>query len=205
MGHDFTTLLTLGKLERMTDKQLRQAAARMQGRISDRLGEVWVSYLLRGLVALALGIGALFWPKATIALLVQLVGIFAVLNGVASLFSAWQARLPGSYWLPAWLSLAVGAVLLFWPGVTVHLLFIIVGIWALIQGGSLWLMARETAADDPDRGLLTGIGIAGVVIGLVLAFWPGTGAVAISWVIAALSLSVGSLLVYLALHLRNAG
>ena len=191
----------------MTDnkEQLRQAAARMQGRISDRLGEVWVSYLLRGLVALALGMGALFWPKATIALLVQLVGIFAVLNGVASLFSAWQARLPGSYWLPAWLSLAVGAVLLFWPGVTVHLLFIIVGIWALVQGGSLWLMARETAANDPDRGLLTGIGVAGVLVGLVLAFWPGTGAVAISWVIAALALSVGGVLVYLALHMRTAG
>jgi uncharacterized membrane protein HdeD (DUF308 family) len=189
---------------RDNEERLRQAAARMQGKISDRLGEVWVSYLLRGLFALALGIAALFWPKATIALLIQLVGIFAVLNGVASLFSAWQARLPGSYWLPAWLSLAVGAVLLFWPGVTVHLLFIIVGIWALIQGGSLWLMARETAADDPDRGLLTGIGVTGVLVGLVLVFWPGTGAVAISWVIAALALTVGSLLVYLALHLRHA-
>jgi uncharacterized membrane protein HdeD (DUF308 family) len=189
-------------------EQLRQTAApaaRVQSIISDRLGDVWVSYLWRGLAALALGFGALFWPKATIALLVQLVGIFAVLNGVASLFSAWQARLPGSYWLPAWLSLTVGAVLLFWPGVTVHLLFIIVGIWALIQGGSLWLMARETAADDPDRGLLTGIGVAGVLIGLVLAFWPGTGAVAISWVIAAVALSVGVVLVYLALHLRSAG
>jgi len=191
----------------MTDnkEQLRQAAARMQGRISARLGEVWVTYLLRGLFALALGVGALFWPKATIDLLVQLVGIFAVLNGVAGLFSAWQARLPGSYWLPGWLSIAVGVVLLSWPGVTVHLLFIIVGIWAIIHGGSLWLMARETAADDPDRGLLTGIGVAGVVIGLVLAFWPGTGAVAISWVIAVLALTVGGVLVYLALHLRNAG
>ena len=186
------------------EERLRQVAARMQGGISDRLGEAWVSYLLRGLFALALGIGALFWPKATIALLVQLVGIFAVLNGLAGLFSAYQTRLPGSYWLPGWLSIAVGAVLLFWPGVTVHLLFIIVGIWAVIQGGSLWLMARETAADDPDRGLLTGIGVAGVVIGLVLAFWPGTGAVATSWAITAVALSVGSLLVYLALHLRNA-
>ena len=46
----------------MTDNKehLRQAAAHMQGKISDRLGEVWVSYLLRGLLALALGVGALF-------------------------------------------------------------------------------------------------------------------------------------------------
>ena len=59
------------------------------------------------------------------------------------------------------------------------------------------------AVDDPERGLLTGIAVTGVLVGLVLVFWPGTGAVAISWVIAALALMVGSLLVYLALHMRH--
>jgi len=186
-------------------EQLRQVASRMQGRMSGLLGELWWSYLLRGLLALALGFGALFWPQSTIELLISLVGIFAVLNGVAGLLSAWQARLPGSYWLPGWLSLAAGAVLLFWPGVTVHLLFVIVGAWAVIQGGSLWMMAREVAVGDPDRGLLTTIGVVGVLIGLVLIFWPGTGAVAISWLIAALALTAGGVLVYLALHLRRSG
>jgi uncharacterized membrane protein HdeD (DUF308 family) len=45
----------------------------------------------------------------------------------------------------------------------------------------------------------------GVLIGLVLIFWPGTGAVAISWLIAALALTAGGVLVYLALHLRRSG
>jgi len=189
----------------MTDhEQWRQVASRTQVRMSDRLGGLWLGYLLRGLLALALGIGALFWPSATVELLVRLVGIFAILNGSAGLFTAYQARMPGSYWVPGWMSLGAGAVLLFWPGVTVHLLFLILGIWATFQGGSLWLMARQAPTDDPDRGLLSGVGVAAVLIGLVLIFWPGSGAVAISWVIAALALLVGFMLIYMALHLHRA-
>ena len=190
----------------MTDheEQWRKAVSRTQVRMSDRLGGLWLGFLLRGLLALALGIGALFWPGATVELLVRLVGIFAILNGSASLFSAYQARMPGSFWIPGWLSLGMGAVLLLWPGVTVHLLFLILGIWATFQGSSLWLMARQAPVDDPDRGLLSGMGVAAVLVGLVLIFWPGTGAVAISWVIAALALLVGFMLVYMALHLHRA-
>ena len=191
----------------MTDnkEQLRQAMYRVQGRVSGRLGELWLSYLLRGLFALAVGIGALFWPTATVDLLVQLVGIFAVLNGVASLLSVYRAGLRGSYWFPGLLSLALGAVLLFWPGVTIRLLFIIIGVWAAVQGSSLWLMSRQVTTGDSGRGLLSALGVVVVLVGLLLIFWPGTGAVAISWGIAAVALLVGSMQVYLALHMRRDG
>ena len=191
----------------MTDnkEQLRQAMYRVQGRVSGRLGELWLSYLLRGLFALAVGIGALFWPTATVDLLVQLVGIFAVLNGVASLLSVYRAGLRGSYWFPGLLSLALGAVLLFWPGVTIRLLFIIIGVWAAVQGSSLWLMSRQVTTGDSGRGLLSALGVVVVLFGLLLIFWPGTGAVAISWGIAAVALLVGSMQVYLALHMRRDG
>ena len=191
----------------MTDnkEQLRQAMSRVQGRMSGRLGELWLSYLLRGLFALAVGIGALFLPTATVDLLVQLVGIFAVLNGVASLLSVYRAGLRGSYWFPGLLSLALGAVLLFWPGVTIRLLFIIIGVWAAVQGSSLWLMSRQVTTGDPGRGLLSALGVVVVLVGLLLLFWPGTGAVAISWGIAAVALLVGSMQVYLALHMRRDG
>lgn len=190
----------------MTDNEarLQQAASRVQGRMSERLGELWLGFLLRGLLALALGIGALFWPGKTVDLLVQLVGIFAILNGAAGLFSAYQARMPDSYRIPGWLSLVAGTVLLIWPGVSVRLLFIILGIWATFQGASLWLMARQAAAGDPDRGLLSGVGVTAVLAGLVLIFWPGTGAVAISWVIAVMALLAGFSLLYMALHLQRA-
>lgn len=187
------------------DEQLRQAAAGLQGRVRSQLGELWPGYFIRGALALCLGLAALFWPRATIALLIQLIGIFAILNGVASLFSAWRAGLPRSYQVTGWISIGVGAVLLIMPGITVHLLFVLVGIWAVFQGGSLFMLSRDFPNGDPDRSLLTGIAIAGVLIGLLLIYWPGSGAVAISWVIAVVALVTGSMLVYMGLHLRRAG
>ena len=168
-----------------------------------RLGEIWLGYFVRGVLALLLGLAALFWPKATITLLIQLVGIFAILNGLTSLYSVWQARLPRSYQLTGWISVAVGAALLIMPGLTVHLFFLLVGVWAVFQGGSLYLMAREYTSGSPDRGLLMGVAIAGVLIGLVLIFWPGSGAVAVSWIIAAVAFSTGGMLVYMGLRLRR--
>jgi uncharacterized membrane protein HdeD (DUF308 family) len=187
------------------DEKLQQSAAGMRDRVTAQLGQLWLGYFIRGVLALVLGLAALFWPKATIGLLIQLVGIFAILNGAASLYSTWRARLPRSYQLTGWISVGVGAVLLIMPGVTVHLLFLLVGIWAVFQGSSLFMMSRDYPSGDPDRGLLTGIAVAGVLIGLVLIFWPGSGAVAVSWVIAAVALVTGSMLVYMGLHLRHAG
>ncbi len=187
------------------DEQLRQAAADMRHRVTAQFGQLWFGYIIRGVLALLLGLAALFWPQSTVALLIQLVGIFAILNGAASLYSTWQARLPRSYQLSGWFSVGVGAVLLFLPGVTVHLLFLLVGIWAVFQGGSLFMLSRDYPRGDPDRGLLTGIAVVAVLVGLILIFWPGSGAVAVSWVIAAVALITGSMLVYLGWHLRQSG
>jgi len=187
----------------INDERLQAAATGARDRVSNRLGEIWWAFLVRGLLALALGIGALFWPKATLTLLVQLVAIFVLLDGVAAIYSAFRSRDLGAYLLPGLVSLVVGAVLLFMPGVTVRLLFIILGAWALFQGVSLLLAARKLEATDPNRGLVITMGVIAAIVGAVLILWPGTGAVAISWVIAALAFLVGALMIFLGLRLRR--
>jgi uncharacterized membrane protein HdeD (DUF308 family) len=187
----------------INDERLQAAATGARDRVSNRLGEIWWAFLVRGLLALALGIGALFWPKATLTLLVQLVAIFVLLDGVAAIYSAFRSRDFGTYLLPGLVSLVVGAVLLFMPGVTVRLLFIILGAWALFQGVSLLLAARKLEATDPNRGLVITMGVIAAIVGAVLILWPGTGAVAISWVIAALAFLVGALMIFLGLRLRR--
>jgi len=97
----------------------------------------------------------------------------------------------------------VGAVLLFWPGMTVKWLLIALGILVLLHGTSLFLAGRSAQQGDPDRGLLVTMGTVLAVIGLVLIIWPGAGAVTISWLVAALAFVVGAMLVFLALRLRK--
>ena len=171
--------------------------------ISNRFGNVWWLFFIRGLLALMLGIAALFWPDKTLALLVRLVGFFALLDGVTSLISMMRTRETGSYLTSGLISLAVGLVLLFWPGVTVKLMMIILGVWALFQGVSLFLAARQSSVDDPDRSLLFTIGAIAALIGIVLIAWPATGAVTISWIIAAIAFIASALLISLSLRLRR--
>ena len=48
-------------------EQIQAAATWAKNQISDKLGDVWWSLLVRSLLAAALGIAALFWPNATFA------------------------------------------------------------------------------------------------------------------------------------------
>ena len=185
------------------DNERLQAAAGLKSRVSGKMGNVWWAFMLRGLLALGLGVSALIWPNLTLGLLVRLIGVYAILDGAAGFISGIRGRDLQSYLLPALVSLAVGAVLLFWPGVTVKLLLIILGIWALLHGVNLFLAGRSADQTDPNRGLLLTIGTVLAVIGLILVVWPGAGAVTISWLVAALAFVVGTKLVFLALRLRQ--
>jgi uncharacterized membrane protein HdeD (DUF308 family) len=150
-----------------------------------------------------LGVSALIWPGLTLALLIRLIGLYAVLDGVAVIISSLRHRELQSYLVLALASLAVGAVLIFWPGVTVKGLLIILGFWAVLQGANLLLAGRSAEYDDPNRTLLTMTGTVLVVIGLVLIIWPGVGVITISWLVAALAFLTGTLLLFLALRLRR--
>jgi uncharacterized membrane protein HdeD (DUF308 family) len=185
------------------NEQLRAAAAGLQNRVSEKMGGIWWAFLLRGLLALGLGVSALIWPRLTLALLIRLVGLYALLDGAAGIVSGIRSRELRSYLVPALVSLTVGAILIFWPGLTVKGLLIMLGLWAVLQGANLFLAGRGAENDDPNRGLLTMTGTVLAVVGLVLIIWPGVGAITISWFVAALAFLMGALLVFLALRLRR--
>ena len=184
-------------------EQLQAAAAGATGQISNRLGDVWWSLLIRGLLAVALGLVALFWPKATLALLVRLIGLYVLFDGILSLLAAFRAKDLGAYLGPGLVSLVVGLILLFWPDVTGRLLMVIVGLWALFNGVVLFLAGRQTDPSDPDRGLTITMGAVAAIVGVVLVIWPTSGVVTISWIIAIAALLLGGLLVFLAMRIKG--
>lgn len=185
-------------------EQMRAAAGRAQAVISNKLGEVWWSLLVRGALAVALGIAALFWPNATLEILIRLIGLYVLFDGVVSLLGAFRTRELGTHLATGLISVAVGVILLFWPDVTARLLLIFVGIWSLLQGATLFWAGRQADANDPERSLTTTIGAVAAIAGLILVIWPNTGSVAIAWVISIVALLIGALLIFLALRLRQA-
>lgn len=185
------------------NEQLQAAAAELRGRASSKMGDIWWAFMLRGLFALVLGLSILIWPELTLGLLIRLIGFFALLDGLAGIVSGIRSRELTSYLLPALISLAVGAVLLFWPGVTVKWLLVFLGIWALFMGAGLFLSGRKADKNDPNSSTFTTLGAVLAIIGLVLIFWPGTGVTTLIWLVAGLAFLVGAILIFLALKLRR--
>jgi uncharacterized membrane protein HdeD (DUF308 family) len=178
-------------------------AAGMQGRVSAKLGDIWWAFMLRGVFAGVLGIFALIWPTPTFTILTRVVGLYCLADGLPRLVEALRASDRGTYLLQAVVSLVVGGFLLFWPSTSARTLLMIFGAWVLFTGVSHILAARRANVEDTDRGLTTTMGGAVAVIGLVLLIWPGTGVVAISWIISLAALMLAALLIFLALRLKR--
>jgi uncharacterized membrane protein HdeD (DUF308 family) len=187
------------------DREHLQYAAGAQVRIGEKFGDVWWSLLFRGLLALVLAIALFFWPQATLAIFIRLIGLYLLFDGVLNLLGALRIKEYGAYLVPGLITLVLGLILLFWPDMTGRIVLTIVGIWLLFQAAMLFWAARQSHPSDPDRGITMGISAVAAIIGIVLVVWPGSGFVAISWMIAIAVSVIGILLISLALRLRQVG
>lgn len=185
------------------NNDVNASAAAAKARISDRLGDIWWSLMLRGLLAVTVGIAALVWPKVTVALLIKLIGLYVLVDGAVGVISVMRARQTGLEMAPGVISIAIGLILLFWPDVSGRFLMIVVGLWALFQGGTLLWAGLQSDSMDPERGSAIKVGAAVAIAGLVLVLWPDSGTITIALVFGFAALVVGSLLIYLAWRLRQ--
>jgi uncharacterized membrane protein HdeD (DUF308 family) len=169
--------------------------------ISDRLGNLWWAFLLRGVLAAGLGIAALFWPTGSITLLLQLVGVLLILDGGLTLFGFGRSGPAGGVSIGA---ILVGLVLLIWPEGTARFAFFLLGAFAGVTSVGSLLTWRRMPEWDPQRGTARNAGLVALLVGLILIFWPGSGLVALGWAIAFVALSSAAVMFWLAARLRTA-
>jgi uncharacterized membrane protein HdeD (DUF308 family) len=172
-------------------------------RIGDKLGDMWWAFMVRGVLAAALGLCALIWPSASLAILLRLVGIYCLLDGATGLIGAFRVSERGAHLLQAILGLVVGVLLLFWPEGSVRTLLVIFGIWALLTGVSQIWAARQQEVESGERSAITTIGWVAAAVGLILIVWPGTGLVTIAWLIGIVALILAALLIWLAMRFKR--
>jgi uncharacterized membrane protein HdeD (DUF308 family) len=120
------------------------------GLIGSFRGTAEGSFVGQSLLSLVIGGILLFWPGATMDIMLRLIGVWALLHGAMLCWSL--ANLPaGEPYRNAQITAAVvvaiiGAVLLFWPGVGTVALSWLLGIAALIIAAVLfWLASRLKA------------------------------------------------------------
>jgi uncharacterized membrane protein HdeD (DUF308 family) len=81
-------------------------------------------------------------------------------------------------------SILFGILVLVWPGISLAILVIMVGIWAIIIG-ILQTVSSVGHRAVPNSGWVWGIigGALSILFGILVLIWPGTGVVSIIWII----------------------
>ena len=167
----------------------------------------WWVLLLRGIVAVLFGILAITRPGITLAVLVLLFGIYAVVDGCLALFAAiggWSHR--EDRWLlllEGFIGIGAGILTLRAPGITAVALLFFIAAWALATGVLRIVAAIRLRKEITGEFWLALSGIAAVVFGFLIMMNPAAGALAIAWLIGWYALFLGAMLVMLSIKLHN--
>jgi len=179
----------------------------IERRLSTILSRNWWVLLLRGLIAILFGIIAWRLPGISIAALVWLFGLYALVDGILGVSTAIAGRKEKEHWglLLLWglVSIGVGLVTFIVPGITALALLFYIAIWAIGTGVLEMAAAIRLRKEIQGEFLLFLGGLASVLFGLILMVRPGVGALAVIWLIGVYAVVFGIILVGLAFRARS--
>lgn len=160
----------------------------------------WWAFVLRGVAAILFGLFAIAFPGLGIATLLAFLAAWLAIEGGATVWQAVAGKGPhgGWTWLDGLLSLAAALALLLAPGLSLFVLVLMAGGFAVATGVARILLAFR--ASDVLLGLLGGVT---VLFGAMLLARPGPGLVALVWIVALEAAVMGVILVALGLRLRR--
>jgi uncharacterized membrane protein HdeD (DUF308 family) len=113
-------------------------------------------------------------------------------------------ELPRHWWVVGLRGLAAivfGILALVWPGITLAVLILFFGAYAIVDGCLALYVAWRSRGKNVWAPLLEGI--LGIVAGLVAFFWPGITALVLLFVIAAWAILTGGMEVIAAIRVRH--
>lgn len=169
-------------------------------------GAVRTMLVLRTVLAVAFGLVALFWPDLTLLALTIAFGVYAILDGVATVVDAVRHRRRSRWWLGflgGLASVAAGVLALIWPGITAVALAIVVGIWAVVTGLAELATAFRLRQAGGRIWLLALAGVLWVAAGALILVRPAAGAIALAVIVGVFAVVYGATIGALAVTLRQ--
>jgi uncharacterized membrane protein HdeD (DUF308 family) len=174
--------------------------------MTSRLSRNWWAIALRGVAAIAFGVLAFLWPGLTLYALVILFGAFAIVDGVLALVGAFrrrEGRRPDFFLIIGGLAgIAAGIIAFVLPELSALALLYVIAAWAIVTGIAEVVAAYQLREEIRGEWLLALSGAVSFVFGLFIALFPGPGALAVVWLIAAYAIVSGVILLALAFRLR---
>jgi uncharacterized membrane protein HdeD (DUF308 family) len=151
------------------------------------LARNWWVFVFRGVVAILFGVLAFMRPSITLEVLVLLFAFWALFDGVLALIGSVGAAEAHEPWWPlvlmGLLGIAAGVVTLKWPGITALALLLVIAYWSIFRG-ILEIIASVRLRDliQSEGWLIIG-GLASIAFGVLLVIYPGSGLLAVIWLV----------------------
>ena len=175
--------------------------------MDSRLSLNWSALAIRGVIAIAFGIIAFLLPGLTLGALILLFAAYAIVDGVSHVITGIRQRSgdgpDGLMILGGIVGIAVGVIAVILPGVTALFLLALIGAWAIVTGAAEIVAAYRLRKAISGEWLLALQGIISIAFGVYVWLFPGAGALAVVWLIAAFAIASGVILLMLAFRMRS--
>src|SRR5437870_4981918 len=137
----------------------------------------WWLFLLRGVAGVTFGVLTLFWPGATLVVLMAFIAAYALVDGIVALVYAFRLRpLFDRWWmllLQGVISAAFGVLAIFNPGLSVAYIVVSVALWMLVAGLVQLVLAwvEESVGGAGGWSMVGGMLGLAVAVGVVVCLW----------------------------------
>ena len=176
--------------------------------IAQQATSKWWTFLVRGLIALALGVFVFMEPSTAVVGLIYFVAAYFIVNGCMALVGG--VSLTGFSGAPLLVltglaQVALGILMIARPGVGPLALAYLVAIWA-ISTGLLELSAGIAFRNVIENGAWwIVLGILTLALGVYIIFRPDLGVIALVYAVGIYAVLAACVLFALAFNLRSAG
>ena len=173
------------------------------------LSKNWWVLVLRGVCAVLFGVMTFIWPAISIAVLVLMWGAYAFADGILSIVASFKGGREAGF--PWWMlitgiaGVAAGVFTLVNPAMTGLALLLLIAAFLIVRGVMEIAAAIRLRHEIEHEWLLAIAGIMSVVFGVMVAIFPGAGALAIVLWIAVIAVAIGVLEITVGLRLKGAG
>jgi uncharacterized membrane protein HdeD (DUF308 family) len=164
------------------------------------------SLLLRGLLAIVVGVVSVAWPNITVGAIVILFAVYAFIAAVTDAMRAFSSDRAGpvaGYLLLAVLSVVAGIVALAWPGITALVLTVWVAAWAMVTGIVEVALTFRQGATAGERAMWILSGLVSIALAVVLFIRPDIGALSLATVFGLFAIVYGVSTVVLSTQARK--
>jgi uncharacterized membrane protein HdeD (DUF308 family) len=152
------------------------------------------SLIVRGLLAIVIGIVSVAWPNITISAFAVLFAVYAFTIAITDALRAFSSDRTGpvfGYLFLSLIAVAAGVTSLAWPAVTALALSIFVGAWALLAGVFELGLTFKGGERAGERAMWLLGGIVSIALGVVLFIRPDIGAESLAVVFGLYSVAFG--------------